>query len=149
MQSGNQRVFKHRKISLTAVEKLEGTPKNDKIICTSGNDSITGHKGTDTLRGRQGDDILNGNNGNDRLKGGKDNDILNGGKGNNTLHGGNGRDTFIIGQGRDLIKDFNIKKKILLKHQILITLLSMMDKIAESLSQCLDQTPKKWQQLLA
>ena len=113
MQSGNQKVFKHRKISLTAGEKLEGTPKNDKIIGTSGNDSITGHKGTDTLRGRQGDDILNGNNGNDRLKGGKDNDILNGGKGNNTLRGGNGRDTFIIGQGKDLIKDFNIKKDII------------------------------------
>ena len=113
MQSGNQQVFKHRKISLTAGEKLEGTPENDKMIGTSGNDSITGHKGADTLRGRQGDDILNGNNGNDRLKGGLDNDILNGGKGNNTLHGGNGRDTFIIGQGQDLIKDFNIKKDMI------------------------------------
>lgn len=113
MQSGDQKVFKHRKMSLTPGEKLEGTPENDKMIGTSGNDSITGQQGADTLKGKQGDDILNGKNGDDRLKGGQDNDILSGGKGNNTLRGGNGRDTFIIGQGTDLIKDFNVNKDIL------------------------------------
>ena len=113
MQTGDQKVFKHRKMSLTPGEKLEGTPENDKMIGTSGNDSITGYQGADTLKGKQGDDILNGKNGDDRLKGGQDNDILSGGKGNNTLLGGNGRDTFIIGQGTDLIKDFNINKDIL------------------------------------
>ena len=113
MQSGEQNVFKHQKISLTPGENIEGSADNEKITGTFGNDSITGRNGDDTLKGTQGDDHLDGNQGDDFLRGGKDNDILNGGKGNNTLHGGHGRDTFMIGKGTDLIKDFNIKRDMI------------------------------------
>ena len=113
LQSGDQKIFKHRKMSLTPGEKLEGTSENDQMIGSLGNDSITGYRGADTLKGKKGDDILNGKKGDDYLQGGQDNDILNGGKGNNTLRGGNGMDTFIIGQGTDLIADLNIKKDVI------------------------------------
>ena len=113
MQSGDNQVFKHRKISLNPGKTFNADSKNTNISGTNGNDLITGHQGDDSLLGKAGDDRLTGNKGDDILKGGRDNDILKGNGGDNTLHGGKGRDTFVVGEGSDLVKDFNVKKDII------------------------------------
>ncbi|WP_254513423.1 phosphatase PAP2 family protein [Anatilimnocola floriformis] len=77
-----------------SIEKLEGSPFDDKL---------TGSNVANTIQGLGGNDILQGAGGNDTLQGGDGDDILLGGIGLDKLYGGNGRDLLIGGMGADLL----------------------------------------------
>jgi Tol biopolymer transport system component len=104
-----------------ASERINGTPRADRIFAGTGNDVVDGLAGNDCLdlgpgtdRGQGGDgadllvgglgaDRMVGNIGNDRLRGGSSGDRLNGGFGNDRLHGQSGADRVNGSRGRDRI----------------------------------------------
>ncbi|MGZ0188763.1 MAG: calcium-binding protein, partial [Alphaproteobacteria bacterium] len=97
--------------TLSNIERIVATAKDDVITGNRASDSFNGDAGDDVLRGANGDDVLDGGdgidvlsglNGNDDLTGGAgadrlfgqgDNDILTGGAGRDRLNGGAGNDT--------------------------------------------------------
>jgi Ca2+-binding RTX toxin-like protein len=98
--------------TLTGIEILSGSAKDDTILGLSaaetlygnaGNDSLSGMGGANVVYGGTGDDTLNGGNGAESLQGDAGNDRLLGNAGNDTLLGGDGNDTLLGGDGADLI----------------------------------------------
>ena len=95
-----------------AINRINGTHKNDIINGTYLADQIHGLAGHDLIRGQRGNDVIYGDDGNDRLygglgadrvEGGNGNDVIYGEAGNDTLLGGNGRDTLYGGAGNDTL----------------------------------------------
>ena len=83
--------------------RINGTPKVDRLTGGKTNDLINGLSRNDRLNGGAGDDILRGGKGNDRLNGGVGNDRLNGSQGNDRLIGGRGDDRLVGGLGKDTL----------------------------------------------
>ena len=113
IQKGDNKIFKHRRKSLTPGDEVSGTKKSDDLTGTLGNDTMIGYQANDKLKGRQGDDQLFGGSGDDELLGGKDDDRLIGRAGENTLKGGGGHDTFVVKGGRNTIVDLNIDRDVI------------------------------------
>src|SRR3954465_10758014 len=66
------------------VDRIVGSPFDDRIVAVSGNHTFEGGAGNDTLLGGSGVDHLDGQAGDDRLNGGGRGDGLGGGGGNAT-----------------------------------------------------------------
>jgi Ca2+-binding RTX toxin-like protein len=85
--------------TLTGIEAVVGSIKNDIVRGTAGADSLlAGAEGDDRLFGLGGDDLLRGGPGADRLDGGPGDDLL---FGDDRLSPHVGEDRLIGGQGRD------------------------------------------------
>lgn len=92
------------------INRMSGTPNNDRIDGTesadgihagAGNDHVSAGGGTDIVYGDDGDDILFGGAGNDTLYGGNGDDVLLGDSGNDYLDGGPGADLYWGSAGAD------------------------------------------------
>jgi Ca2+-binding RTX toxin-like protein len=70
--------------TLTSIENLTGSAREDTLIGNSGNNVLSGMQGNDVLKGGGGADTLWGDTENDTLKGGGGADTLNGGGGYDT-----------------------------------------------------------------
>ena len=104
-----------------ADERINGTPRADRIFAGTGNDVVDGlgandcidlGPGTDRGQGGSGNDLVvgglgrdrvAGSSGNDRLRGGSSADRLIGGFGNDRVHGQSGSDRINAERGRDRI----------------------------------------------
>jgi hypothetical protein len=80
--------------TMTSVEWLTGSPKND---------TLTGNGGNNTLNGGGGGDTLNGEAGTDKLNGAAGVDMLHGGLGNDTVVGGGSADNHFGDEGGDTL----------------------------------------------
>ena len=89
--------------TLTGIEHLTGSGKNDVLAGDGGDNILQGGDKDDVLYGGPagGDDMMYGGNGHDRIFGGKGDDTLSGGEGNDLLRGGSGADT-LIADGDDM-----------------------------------------------
>ena len=89
--------------TLTGIEHLTGSGKNDVLAGDGGDNILKGGDKDDVLYGGPagGDDMMYGGNGHDRIFGGKGDDTLSGGEGNDLLRGGSGADT-LIADGDDM-----------------------------------------------
>lgn len=85
--------------TLTAVERLWGTPQGDILTGASGNDELLGGGGPDNLNGGGGNDSLGGGPGLDNLVPGTGTDTMDGGIGIDTFARGDGFDTFLTRDG--------------------------------------------------
>jgi Ca2+-binding RTX toxin-like protein len=93
--------------TLTGVESLIGSRRDDHFSGDSHANSFDGQGGGDVLIGRGGADKLDGNccsGGNDRLYGGPGRDRLWGGRGNDLLRGGRGADRLRGQNGNDRVR---------------------------------------------
>jgi Ca2+-binding RTX toxin-like protein len=90
------------KVTLSSVETILGTVKDDDIVGDAGANDFRGGKGNDLLDGGVGADVLDGGWGNDRLLGGKGDDVLIGGAGDDILNGGEGADRMEGGIAEDV-----------------------------------------------
>jgi len=100
--------------SLSSIENLIGTARNDTLTGNAGNNKLDGYGGNDYLAGDGGDDSLDGGSGNDTLwGGGSGRDTLNGGSGDDwlngqsdddTLDGGSDNDTLTGDDGNDILQ---------------------------------------------
>lgn len=92
--------------TLSSIESVAGTGKNDYIMGSSANNQyLSGRDGNDNIYGGAGSDYIYGDNGNDRLIGGTGRDYLNGGAGKDIFD----YDSFAeIGSGSttDMINNF-------------------------------------------
>ena len=79
--------------TITSVEWLTGSSKNDTLTGNGGNNTFNGGGGADTLKGEAGTDKLNGAAGLDVLNGGLGNDSVVGGGSADNLFGDAGADT--------------------------------------------------------
>jgi Ca2+-binding RTX toxin-like protein len=89
--------------SLSQLENVFGTERNDTIQGNNLSNVIYGNGGQDYLYGNGGGDQLYGGGGNDYLFGGGGDDGLYGGDGNDYLFGEDGNDTCMGGAGADTI----------------------------------------------
>ncbi|MDQ4047797.1 MAG: hypothetical protein M3131_00200 [Actinomycetota bacterium] len=105
----------------SASERINGTPRADRIFAGTGNDVVDGlaaddcidlgpgtdrgqgGDGHDLILGGLGSDRMSGNRGNDRLRGGSSGDRLIGGFGSDRLHGQSGADRISGERGLDRI----------------------------------------------
>lgn len=78
--------------TLTGIENVEGSPKDDVIDGSATANVLDGRSGIDEVNGRDGKDRVVGDNGADILFGGIGNDVLLGGTGRDQLDGGQGND---------------------------------------------------------
>jgi hypothetical protein len=76
--------------SVTAIEGVNGTAGNDRLVGDDGPNRLFGGGGDDVIIGRGGDDELDGENGDDRLVGGDGDDVVLG----EDADGGDGSDHF-------------------------------------------------------
>jgi Ca2+-binding RTX toxin-like protein len=90
-------------ITPAVADRIEGGPRDNRLIGTNGRDLILGFKGDDDLYGRGGRDRLFGGPGYDRLYGGPRADYLWGAEGVDDLYGGPGRDE-LSAAGIDTLK---------------------------------------------
>lgn len=79
-------------ITLTGVDRIEGTDAADTIVGSAQADTIHGLAGNDTLNGAAGDDVLAGGVGDDTLTGGTGDDRLTGDTGTNYIVNGSFED---------------------------------------------------------
>jgi Ca2+-binding RTX toxin-like protein len=79
--------------TMTSVEWLTGSPKNDTLTGNGGNNTLNGGGGADTIDGLAGTDKLNGGAGLDMLHGGLGNDTVVGGGSADNLFGDEGGDS--------------------------------------------------------
>jgi Ca2+-binding RTX toxin-like protein len=79
--------------TLTGVENLTGSSKNDALTGSNANNTINGGGGADTLDGLDGVDKLTGGGANDTARGGSGNDTVTGSGGADNLSGEAGDDT--------------------------------------------------------
>jgi hypothetical protein len=84
--------------------RLQGTPKGDRLNGRRGNDILHGWDCNDVVRGGNGRDRLFGDNGQDVVIGGRGRDLLKGGTGDDRLFGGRGKDRLKGGSGSDFLK---------------------------------------------
>jgi Ca2+-binding RTX toxin-like protein len=97
----------HGTDTLTGVESLIGSGRDDRFSGDWHANSFDGQGGGDVLIGRGGADKLDGNccsRGNDRLYGGPGRDRLWGGRGNDVLRGGTGVDRLRGQNGNDRLR---------------------------------------------
>lgn len=99
-------------VTVTDLNEIPGTKKDDTIKGTEGDDDIDGGKGNDKINGQDGDDwikggpgknILKGGGGKDRIEGGKDQDKIKGGADDDNLKGGGKKDNISGDEGNDVI----------------------------------------------
>jgi RTX calcium-binding nonapeptide repeat (4 copies) len=85
--------------TLTAIERVWGTPEGDILTGAAGNDELLGGGGPDNLNGGGGNDSLGGGPGLDNLVPGTGADTMDGGIGIDTYARGDGLDTFQMRDG--------------------------------------------------
>jgi Ca2+-binding RTX toxin-like protein len=90
-------------VGIVALDNIQGTAGNNRLVGTANKDVIAGLAGNDTLFGLANDDSLFGGLGNDILSGGLGEDDLFGGLGNDILNGGAGEDDLFGSTGRDIL----------------------------------------------
>jgi len=79
--------------TFASVEKVVGTPGDDRLQGGPDDDTLLGQKGKDVLLGRSGDDKLSSKKGDDVVRGAKGNDSIRTGAGNDQVFGGRGTDS--------------------------------------------------------
>lgn len=76
--------------SLTGIEEIRGTDRDDTILGDGNDNRLEGEGGNDSLEGGAGNDNLSGGDGNDTLVGGNDGDWIEPGAGSDVINAGNG-----------------------------------------------------------
>jgi Ca2+-binding RTX toxin-like protein len=107
--------------TITAIENIDGSAYNDRLIGNSAANVIYGNAGADTIIGLEGDDVIYGgdgddiiysddqasdpeyNGGNDTVYGGAGNDTISTGAGSDTAYGGDDNDTLWGGSEVDYL----------------------------------------------